>query len=49
MRGEVAGITRRQLMTMSAGFQDEMGTPSLIGDGFRQDGDAVALSSGVGW
>jgi CubicO group peptidase (beta-lactamase class C family) len=43
MKGEIAGITLRQLMTMSAGFQDELGTPSLIGDVFRQDGDAVAF------
>jgi CubicO group peptidase (beta-lactamase class C family) len=49
MKGEVARITLRQLMTMSAGLQDELGTPSLIGDVFRQDGDAVALSSDVGW
>jgi CubicO group peptidase (beta-lactamase class C family) len=40
MKGNIAGITLRQLMTMSAGFHDD---PSFIGDVFRQDGDAVAF------
>ena len=43
MTGDVARVTLRQLMTMSAGFQEDESTPSLIGDAIRQDGDAVAF------
>ena len=41
--GDMARVTLRQLMTMSAGFQDDDSTPSLFGDAIRQDGDAVAF------
>ena len=43
MTDDVARVTLRQLMTMSAGFPDDESIPSLIGDAIRQDGDAVAF------
>lgn len=43
MTGDMARVTLRQLMTMSAGFQDDDSTPSLFGDVIRQDGDAVTF------
>jgi CubicO group peptidase (beta-lactamase class C family) len=39
----MARVTLRQLMTMSAGFQEDDSTPSLFGDVIRQDGDAVTV------
>jgi CubicO group peptidase (beta-lactamase class C family) len=43
MTGDMARVTLRQLMTMSAGFQDDDTTPSPFGDAIRQDGDAVTF------
>jgi CubicO group peptidase (beta-lactamase class C family) len=43
MTDDMARVTLRQLMTMSAGFPEDESTPSLIGDAIRQDGDAVAF------
>jgi CubicO group peptidase (beta-lactamase class C family) len=43
MTGDLARVTLRQLMTMSAGFPDDDSTPSLFGDVIRQDGDAVTF------
>ena len=39
--GDMARVTLRQLMTMSAGFEDEESNPSLFGDAIRHNGDAV--------
>ena len=43
MTDDIARVTLRQLMTMSAGFPEDESTPSLMGDAIRQDGDAVAF------
>jgi CubicO group peptidase (beta-lactamase class C family) len=43
MSVEMAGVTLRQLMDMSAGFADERMTPSILTDVFDHDGDAVAF------
>ena len=43
MTDELARVTLRQLMTMSAGFPEDDSNPSLIDDAIRQDGDAVAF------
>jgi CubicO group peptidase (beta-lactamase class C family) len=43
MAGDMARVTLRQLMTMSAGFPEDDFTPSVMGDAIRQDGDAVAF------
>jgi hypothetical protein len=43
MTDDMARVTLRQLMTMSAGFPEDESTPSLIGDAIRQDDDAVAF------
>jgi CubicO group peptidase (beta-lactamase class C family) len=43
MAGDMARVTLRQLMTMSAGFQEDDATPSPFADAIRQDGDAVAF------
>ena len=41
--GDMARVTLRQLMTMSAGFQDEEFNPSLFGEAIRHNGDAVTF------
>jgi CubicO group peptidase (beta-lactamase class C family) len=41
--GDMARVTLRQLMTMSAGFADEESNPSLFGDAIRHNGDAVTF------
>ena len=43
MTGDMARVTLRQLMTMSAGFQEDDSTPSPFADAIRQDGDAVTF------
>jgi CubicO group peptidase (beta-lactamase class C family) len=43
MTGDMARVTLRQLMTMSAGFQYDDSPSSPFGDAIRQDGDAVAF------
>jgi CubicO group peptidase (beta-lactamase class C family) len=42
IKGDLARVTLRQLMTMSAGFEDDEVTPSPFADAIRQD-DAVAF------
>jgi len=44
MTGDMARVTLRQLMTMSAGFPEDDFTPSVFADAIRQDGDAVSFS-----
>jgi CubicO group peptidase (beta-lactamase class C family) len=39
--GDLARVTLRQLMTMSAGFPEDEFTPSVFADAILQDGDAV--------
>jgi CubicO group peptidase (beta-lactamase class C family) len=41
--GDLARVTLRQLMTMSAGFPEDDSTPSVFADAIRQDGDAVTF------
>lgn len=41
--GDLARVTLRQLLTMSAGFEDEDLNPSLFGDVIRHNGDAVTF------
>jgi CubicO group peptidase (beta-lactamase class C family) len=41
MTGDMARVTLRQLMTMSAGFQYDDSTPSPFADAIRHDGDAI--------
>jgi CubicO group peptidase (beta-lactamase class C family) len=41
--GDMARVRLRQLMTMSAGFEDEESNPSLFGDAIRHNGDAVTF------
>jgi CubicO group peptidase (beta-lactamase class C family) len=41
--GDLARVTLRQLMTMSAGFPEDDSTPSVFADAIRQDGDTVAF------
>ena len=43
MSGDMARVTLRQLMTMSAGFPDDELDPSLFRDVIQQNGDAVAF------
>ena len=43
MTGDLARVTLRQLMTMSAGFPEDDFTPSVFADAIRQDGDAVSF------
>lgn len=43
MSAEIAGVTLRQLMDMSAGFADERLSFSLIEDVLEHDGDAVTF------
>ena len=43
MTDELARVTLRQLMTMSAGFPEDDSTPSLFGEVIRHDADAVAF------
>jgi CubicO group peptidase (beta-lactamase class C family) len=41
--GDLARVTLRQLMTMSAGFPEDDSTPSVFADAIGQDGDAVTF------
>jgi CubicO group peptidase (beta-lactamase class C family) len=41
--GDLARVTLRQLMTMSAGFPEDDFTPSVFVDAISQDGDAVTF------
>ena len=43
MTGDMARVTLRQLMTMSAGFPEDDSIPPLFGEAIRQDGDAVTF------
>jgi CubicO group peptidase (beta-lactamase class C family) len=43
MTGDLARVTLRQLMTMSAGFPEDDSTPSVFADAIRQDGDTVTF------
>jgi CubicO group peptidase (beta-lactamase class C family) len=43
MTNDMARVTLRQLMTMSAGFPEDDSTPSLFGEVIRHDADAVAF------
>jgi CubicO group peptidase (beta-lactamase class C family) len=41
--GDMAQVTLRQLMTMSAGFPEDDSTPSVFADAIQQDGDTVTF------
>lgn len=41
--GDLARVTLRQLMTMSAGFPEDDSTPSVFADAIRQHGDTVTF------
>jgi CubicO group peptidase (beta-lactamase class C family) len=43
MAGDMARVTLRQLLTMSAGFENDDATPSPFADAIRQDDGAVAF------
>lgn len=43
LSGDLARVTLRQLMTMSAGFPEDDSSPSLFDDAIRQDGDTVTF------
>ena len=43
MAGDMARVTLRQLLTMSAGFENDDPTPSPFADAIRQDDGAVAF------
>ena len=43
MSGDMARVTLRQLLTMSAGFENDDATPSPFADAIQQNGDAVAF------
>jgi CubicO group peptidase (beta-lactamase class C family) len=43
MTGDMARVTLRQLLTMSAGFPEDDSTPSPFADAIRQNGDTVTF------